>query len=233
MSAFQPFVSPEIFTLRPDYRALSVHAAGVTNQVSDHTATEALLRACRDLDWAAWAHDHVEAWRKAFRAFGAKPQRTPCSAEALRKRVQRDGTLPASNAVVDLYNAVSLRYALPIGGENAAAYRGSPRLIMASGAEAFDTLQNGLPHVETPEPGEVVWCDDAGVTCRRWNWRQGLRTRIEPDTVEMWFILERLDPMPLDKLIEAGKQLESGLLLIAPNAQITQTLIDASQSFKF
>jgi DNA/RNA-binding domain of Phe-tRNA-synthetase-like protein len=50
--------------------------------------------------------------------FGAKPQRTPCSAEALRKRVLKDGSMPAIDPIVDLYNAISLRYAIPVGGEN-------------------------------------------------------------------------------------------------------------------
>lgn len=57
-----------------------------------------------------------------FQSFGAKPKRTPCSADALRKRVLRDGMMPALDPVVDLYNAVSLRYAVPVGGENISAY---------------------------------------------------------------------------------------------------------------
>ena len=64
----------------------------------------------------------------AFRAFGAKPQRTPCSAEALLKRAKRDGVIPSVNAVVDLYNAVSLRFAIPVGGEDAEPILGRPAL---------------------------------------------------------------------------------------------------------
>ncbi|MER8772928.1 hypothetical protein NKH63_30220 [Mesorhizobium sp. M0960] len=48
---------------------------------------------------------------------------------------------------------------------------------------------------EHPEPGEVIWCDDAGVTCRRWNWRQGRRTMVTVDTRAMWLVLEALGPM--------------------------------------
>ena len=55
-----------------------------------------------------WREAHLEAWRDAYRAFGAKPQRTPCSAEALLRRVQREGTLPRINAIVDLYNALNV-----------------------------------------------------------------------------------------------------------------------------
>jgi DNA/RNA-binding domain of Phe-tRNA-synthetase-like protein len=51
--------------------------------------------------------------------------------------------MPALDPIVDLYNAVSLRYAIPVGGENIAAYQGSPRLVMAEGTEPFDTVKRG------------------------------------------------------------------------------------------
>ncbi len=196
MPTFMPVIAPEVFALRPDFRALSIQATGVRNSSSHEHASARLVEACASPCNEPWAEAHREAWREAYRAFGAKPQRTPCSAEALLKRVQRDGSIPGINAVVDLYNAISLRYAIPVGGENAAAYEGSPRLLRAVGTEVFDTIQAGVPAMEHPEHGEVVWCDDRGVTCRRWNWRQGARTRIEKDTTDMWFILEALEPMP-------------------------------------
>lgn len=94
--------------------------------------------------------------------------------------------------VVDLYNAVSIRYAVPVGGENFAAYAGMPQLVVADGTETFDTMKDGKPESESPEAGEVVWRDDTGITCRRWNWRQGVRTRLSVADSSMWFILESL-----------------------------------------
>lgn len=94
-------------------------------------------------------------------------------ASALRKRVLRDGGIPALDPIVDLYNAVSLRYAVPVGGENIAVYQRAPRLIVAKGTVPFDTVKDGELAVEYPPQDEVIWCDDAGITCRRWNWRQG------------------------------------------------------------
>ena len=227
MSFIQPIVDSAIFSLRPDFRALSLHAVGVRNAREDDTAREVLAAACRELGALSWEQAHLESWREAYRAFGAKPQRTPCSAEALRRRVERDGPLPSVNAVVDLYNALSLRFAVPIGGENAAAYQGRPRLVRARGGEPFDTFRNGVAHVEPADAGEVIWRDDQGVTCRRWNWRQCTRTRIEADTTEMWFVIERLEPMPIVMLREAGEALAFGLRRLSPGVEITQTLIDA------
>lgn len=229
--AFQPSIAPDIFALRPDFAALSIYAENARNTASDAHGTELLRQACHDLRAAPWAEAHLAAWRDAYKAFGAKPQRTPCSAEALHKRALRDQMLPAVNAVVDLYNAISVRYALPVGGEDAALYDGAPHLMRASGNESFETMAEGAPKIETVEQGEVIWCDARGVTCRRWNWRQGLRTRITEHSTEMWFVLERLDPMPGDALLEAGERLIEGLRRLSPDVRTTQLyLATASQS---
>ncbi|MBW6135213.1 B3/4 domain-containing protein, partial [Pseudomonas aeruginosa] len=166
-----------------------------------------------------------QAWAEAFRRFGAKPQRTPCSAEALRKRALRDGGLPSIDPVVDLYNAISVQFAIPVGGENLAAYAGTPRLVVADGSETFDTLKNGEAVDESPDPGEVVWRDDLGVTCRRWNWRQGVRTRLDASAQRMWFILESLPEMPLAALHEAGGLLLDELRLMMPGMRADSHLL--------
>jgi len=217
MPEFVPSVSPAVRALRPDFRAVSVRVFGGRNLPEDPEAT-AMLRAATGAlgDGPEWAEAHLESWAEAYRAFGAKPNRTPCSAEALRKRVLRQGALPSINAVVDVYNALSLHYAIPVGGEDLAAYAGSPRLIVAEGNEPFETTANGEPAVETADPGEVVWRDDAGVTCRRWNWRQGPRTRLTEDSTDMWFVFERLDPMPMAAVETAAGELVEYLRRLAP-----------------
>jgi DNA/RNA-binding domain of Phe-tRNA-synthetase-like protein len=225
---FLPSVAAEIFELRPDYCALSIVADGVRNRAGDGAFARNIDRAGAAHALPDWTEAHLEAWRDAYRAFGAKPQRTPCSADALRKRMQNDGRLPTINAVVDLYNALSVRFAIPIGGENAAAYVGNPRLVRAAGHERFDTVKDGLPAAEAIPPGEVVWTDDLGVTCRRWNWRQGVRTRIDEATTFMWFVLERLEPMPAEALGDCGERLVAALRELSPEATISSTLIERS-----
>jgi DNA/RNA-binding domain of Phe-tRNA-synthetase-like protein len=220
---FVPLVAPSVFELRPDYVALSVVVRGGRNAAS--AGDDAREVADTPSSAPGWAEAHLQAWREAFQAFGARPQRTPCSAEALRRRLERDGKLPRINAVVDLYNALSAAYAVPIGGEDLAKYRGLPRLLRASGVEPFETMREGAPAVETVDPGEVVWCDDAGVTCRRWNWRQTTRTRLEVDSTDMWFVIERLGPLPLDALQEVGDALVRGVQRLAPDAQTSLATI--------
>jgi DNA/RNA-binding domain of Phe-tRNA-synthetase-like protein len=219
-----PAIAPAIWDLRPDFVALSILVRAGRNAPSPEgpppiEAGESSSRA------GEWREAHLEAWRTAYRAFGARPQRTPCSAEALLRRVQREGALPRINAIVDLYNALSVRYAVPIGGEDAAAYAGPPRLVRAAGDETFHTMRDGRPSTETVEPGEVIWRDDVGVTCRRWNWRQSPRTQLTAGTTDMWFVLERLEPMPLSGLHDAGDALVRALRQLAPDAVITASVM--------
>lgn len=219
MSLLTPSIDPRLAGIAPGFRALSivVEAAPIT---APEVASAALAQACQQMlnDDFAWAEDHLAAWDDVFKAFGAKPKRTPCSASALRKRVLKDGTLPPLDPVVDIYNAISIRYAIPVGGENLAAYTGAPRLTLADGSEPFDTVKEGQPGVEHPDAGEVIWRDNVGVTCRRWNWRQGVRTRLDSQAQTMWFILESLPAMPLAALEAAGDELVSNLQRLMPGA---------------
>ncbi|WP_458130060.1 B3/B4 domain-containing protein [Pseudomonas sp. Z2-11] len=226
MLSVQPLIDQAVAELAPGFRALSIVAQAAPLTDPD-VARAALERACQSVlaGGPAWAEAHLQEWAQTFRLFGAKPQRTPCSAEALRKRVLRDGGLPSLDPVVDLYNAISLEYAIPVGGENIEAYTGSPRLVIAEGGEPFDTMKEGAPALEYPDVGEVVWRDDQGVTCRRWNWRQGVRTRLDAEARQMWFILESLPAMPLEALTEAGDRLIEGLQTMMPGVQIESMLI--------
>lgn len=230
MFTVQPSIDPVLAGIAPGFRALSITVEAAP-LLHPHIAEAALAEACASVAAgdAPWADAHLAAWAVVFTRFGAKPKRTPCSAEALRKRVQRDGTLPGIDPVVDLYNAVSIRYAIPVGGENIAAYHGAPRLMVADGTELFDTMKEGAPAHESPEPGEVIWRDDTGVTCRRWNWRQGVRTRLGAEATRMWFILESLPEMPLEALQAAGGMLVTGLQQMMPGAVVEKQLIGFAQ----
>lgn len=219
MSLVTPSIDSRLADIAPGFRALSilVEAAPITQP---EVAPAALAQACQQMlnDDVQWAYAHLSDWDEVFKAFGAKPKRTPCSAAALRKRVLKEGSLPSLDPVVDIYNAVSIRYAIPVGGEILAAYTGAPRLTLADGSEPFDTFKEGQPVVEYPDAGEVIWRDDLGVTCRRWNWRQGVRTRLDSRAQSMWFILESLPSMPLEALEVAGEELVNNLQRLMPGA---------------
>jgi DNA/RNA-binding domain of Phe-tRNA-synthetase-like protein len=213
-------VDEAVRALRPDFVALAIRVSGIANGPTTSeseawlTGAEAAARS-----GGAPVHPHVAAWRDAYRAFGAKPQRTASSVEALTERA-RKGPLPRVNWLVDLYNAISVEHALPVGGEDAARFVGDLRLIRATGGEPFDTIRDGASVVEPPVPGEVVWADAAGVTCRRWNWRQGTRTRLTEASTDALFLLERLEPLPLADLRAAGDALVAAIRSRCPGVVV-------------
>jgi DNA/RNA-binding domain of Phe-tRNA-synthetase-like protein len=81
--------------------------------------------------------------------------------------------------------------------------------------------------IEHPEPGEVVWCDDAGVTCRRWNWRQARRTQLRNDTTSALFIIDVLDPVTDTELSVAAAELIEHLRGLGSDVRISQRLLRA------
>jgi DNA/RNA-binding domain of Phe-tRNA-synthetase-like protein len=225
-------VDEAVFDLRPDYRALLIAVDGLVPGPSDDTS-EALLQEAEESARLALAQypveelPHMASWREAYRAFGAKPQRTRNSAEALLRRAESG--LPRVNRLTDVYNAISVIHQIPLGGEDLGRYRGAPRLIRADGSEQFDTTAAGEDVTEHPTAGEVVWCDDIGVTCRRWNWRQGRRTQLNDATTTALFILDALDPMTDDQLHLVGDELVRNLLPLGPGVQTHRRLIAAGR----
>ncbi|MFE2979833.1 B3/4 domain-containing protein [Streptomyces sp. NPDC059258] len=219
-------VSDEVRTLAPSFTHVAVEVHGLVNGPSDARSSVLLDAAARRLterlDGRAPHEDpHMVAWRAAYGDFGAKPSRTRNSAEALARRALADGGLPRINLLVDAYNAISVAHLVPVGGEDTDHIKGGMRLIRATGDESFPTVAGGEESLEHPEPGEVVWCDDESVTCRRWNWRQGVRTRLTEESVNALFLLEGLAPMTNGELDAAGAELAATLEQLSPGAQIT------------
>lgn len=221
-------VDPAVWALRPDYRALLVVVEGLHPTPGDATS-EGLLRRAEELARSALQEQpvdrlpHVAAWREAYRAFGARPGRTRNSLEALTRRAPSG--LPRVNRLTDIYNAVSVLHQVPVGGEDLDRYDGPPRLVRATGDEPFDTVADGAAVVEHPDPGEVVWRDDAGVTCRRWNWRQCTRTQLRDGTRTALFVLDALGPMTDAALLAAADEIVANLATAGADLTVHRRLL--------
>ena len=131
----------------------------------------------------------LSAWRGAFRKFGLDPTQYRSAAEALLRRLTKKGDIPSISALVDIGNLVSIRYALPVAVFDTRALQGAVTVHFADGSERYTTL--GESEEDHPEPGEVVFSDEAKlVIARRWCWRQSEQSAAQMDTTQAIITVE-------------------------------------------
>ena len=204
-------IAPEIFESFPGVRIGVIRVTGIDNTgsrpelVGALRAAEAELRS-RMAGQVIVEHPRIAPWRDAFRSFGAKPKKYPSSIEALVRRVLKGDTLPSISPLVDLYNVVSLRHVLPVGGEDLSRIEGVFRLRFA-GEDEPEAHMLGRPGPERPLPGEIIYADDVGAVCRRWNWRESARTCLTETTTEAFLLIETLPPTSPEELVAALDEL--------------------------
>jgi DNA/RNA-binding domain of Phe-tRNA-synthetase-like protein len=131
----------------------------------------------------------LAAWRHVFRGFGVDPTQYRSAAEALLRRITKGDDLPSINALVDLANLVSVRYALPVAVFDQRGVAGGTLVRLARGDEAWADL--GGSTAEHPDPGEVIFVDAAAaVSARRWCWRQSRASAAREDTTDVLVTVE-------------------------------------------
>lgn len=225
-------VTPSILEAFPDVALGVLVVRGAENR-ADEAGKQALVRRLEDAQRHAVAtlegtsvseHPHVACWREAYRAFGAKPKKYPSSIENLLRRSLKGETLRSINPIVDAYNVVSLSHVLPAGGEDLDAVAGDIELTHASSDEPAIRLL-GEPEERAPKEGEVIYRDDRGAICRRWNWKEADRTKLTDETTNAVLVLEALPPVTREKLEAALHEL-AGLVRELTGAEVTQAVAD-------
>jgi DNA/RNA-binding domain of Phe-tRNA-synthetase-like protein len=163
----------------------------------------------------------IAAWRRAFAAFGAKPTQYRSAAEALLRRLAKQGDIPSINALVDLGNLVSIRYALPVAVVDLAGIDGEITVRFATGTERFTDL--GAADPVAPEPGEVVFVDRAGVACaRRWCWRQSAQSATREPTTDALVVVEGLHDGAERDVAAAREEIVALLAEFQPGATVVE-----------
>jgi DNA/RNA-binding domain of Phe-tRNA-synthetase-like protein len=169
--------------------------------------------------------DRLLSWYQAHRDFGSNPNKFPPSISSLIKRVQKNPALPYINSVVALFNYISLKYCLPCGGDDMRTIEGNFVLGRSDGTESFIPL--GAEEEEAPVDGEVIYFDDMtkNVMCRRWNWRNGDRTKIEESTTNIIINIDCLPPHTQETAIQARDEL-ADLLQQHCDATLTTSILN-------
>lgn len=147
----------------------------------------------------------IAEWREVLSKF-KKKRGARASIEALLKRVSQGKVFNPINPLVDIYNSVSLEYAVPCGGEDLDQIAGQMHLGVASGNEDFYPL--GAEKSDPPRAGEVIYYDENGAVCRSLNWRDGKRTMLTEDTTNAILIMEAVTADQKDRAEQAIQALK-------------------------
>jgi len=186
-------VEDPFWQIFPDAKIGVVICRGIDNSVGDRERYQKMLldaenEALKYLKNPTFSeNDVIKVWREAFKKFKTK-KGARSSIEALLKRVNKGEHIGTINPLVDIYNSISLRYALPCGGEDIDKFVGDIRLTTASGSEGFVPL--GSDENMPPYEGEVIYKDDEGAIVRCWNWRESVRTMLTGETTNAFLCIE-------------------------------------------
>ena len=189
-------IEDDFWELFPNAKIGIITCNGIDNTIKDENQYQDMLsqgekEALNHLPNEEFSSNEViKVWRDAFKKFKTK-KGARSSIEALLKRVSTGKGLGTINPLVDIYNSISLKYAMPCGGEDMDKFIGDIRLTKATGDESFITL--GSDKSEPPYEGEIVYKDDEGAICRCWNWRESVRTMLTEDTKNAFLCIELVD----------------------------------------
>ncbi len=136
-------------------------------------------------------HPHIKAWRQAFNKLGISASKYQSSIESLARRALKAGVFPRISPMVDLYNAVSLEYLVPIGGHDLGGIEGDIFLGFAQGGEPFTPIEGG--EEEHAEKDEVVYKDARAVLTRRWVWRQSNKDKVTAQTASLFIPIDAME----------------------------------------
>jgi len=132
----------------------------------------------------------VQAWRRSFARMGLKPTQYRCASESLLRRFRKEGALPPIHPLVDLCNALSLAFAIPIAVFDLSKVAEGLQVRCADGTESYLAFSG---ETETPERGEVVFADAAGrAHARRWTHRQSALSAVRDETSRVLIVAEAL-----------------------------------------
>ena len=204
-------VEDKVFEMLPDYCLGIVIADGV-----DNDGEKKLIKTMLDESAAVFAKmyagqdirelPHIKACRDAFRSLGMNPNKFMCSIEALTKRVQKSGQLPHINPIVDLGNALSVKYQLPMGAHDIERMDADGLAVrFSTGQDTF--MPMGETQTEVMPDGELVYVSGHTVKTRRWLWRQSEDGKITEKTRSVFFPIDGFALVDLDAVVQARDEL--------------------------
>jgi DNA/RNA-binding domain of Phe-tRNA-synthetase-like protein len=184
--------SSEIWRDFPELVPGVVFATGITPDVAagDRVAKFTAIASSRLEREPESELPEIRAWRRTFTRMGLKPTQYRCASEALLRRFRKEGNLPALHPLVDVCNAVSLAFAIPVAVFDVAKISRGLEVRYAAGDEEYLTFAGETEH---PGPHEVIFADQARqVHARRWTNRQSGRSAVQDSTATVLIVTEAM-----------------------------------------
>jgi DNA/RNA-binding domain of Phe-tRNA-synthetase-like protein len=162
---------------------------------------------------------------------GLKPTQYRCASEALLRRFRKEGSLPAIHPLIDLCNAVSLAFAVPIAVFDLAKVEGSLEVRYANGGERYLTFSGEVEH---PEPREVIFADETGnAHARRWTNRQSGLSAVRDDTSAVLIVAEALHEAARADIDRLATKLREAIADVWPSRPRSAVLSRSAPRFEF
>ncbi len=197
--------SPELWRDFPELAAGVLAADGITPDavVDARVAAFCSAAAARLADGSESDLPEIQAWRRTFARLGLKPTQYRCASEALLRRFRKEGVLPRIHPLIDLCNAVSMSFGIPVAVLDRDRIADPLVIRYADGTEDYETFGGELEH---PEAGEVTFADGEGRShARRWCNRQSGASAVRDTTTSVLIVAEALHDgarADLERLVE-------------------------------
>lgn len=202
-------IKPEVFQKFPNLVVAIPVILGFNNQKSGTEILKYLRQQEKDLTArmkpaALFKDPRVTSYFNLFRQFGADPEKIVPTHAALAKRVLEGGQIPDINPMVNLYNAVSLKYLTPFGGEDLDTLYGDFVLKFSPGGEQWIGI--GAKKSKPTFKGDLVWGDDLDISTKSLNWRQCERTKLTSESKDDYFIMDGFSDVNRENIDQAAKE---------------------------
>lgn len=225
--------SGEIWRDFPELVPGIIYAEGITRDVSvEARATRfTAVAGSRLAERPEGEMPEIQAWRRAFSRMGLRPTQYRCAAESLLRRFRKEGALPRLHPLVDLCNAVSLAFAIPVAAFDVSKITGDLEVRNAVGDEEYVTFSGDVEH---PDAGEVIFADQAGwAHARRWTNRQSGRSAVQNSTTAALIVAEAMHATASSDVKELSGALADELDAVWSAAPVVSVLSQSSPRFSF
>jgi DNA/RNA-binding domain of Phe-tRNA-synthetase-like protein len=203
---------PDIWNRFPELAASTLFAEGIHTGVSvaEQVARfNAVAKSRLDAAGAESELPEIKAWRGVFSRMGMKPTQYRCASESLLRRFKKEGSLPQIHPLIDLCNALSLAYAIPVAALDAAKVSWPLQVRPATGTENYLSFSDEIEH---PDPGEVTFADAQGnAHARRWTHRQSGLSAIREQTESVLIVMEAVHASAVKDVQELASALAEAM----------------------